>query len=138
MSPVLVHGSSISLAPIMEEEDIERREAGLIMKKLKSVLHRGVERYLTCDSVILPRNTLRRASHDILNLSEDQPSGLRGAIINLYLEEDGCSKRLAQVVADPRHKVKTLIKLTLYKHQASDATTLHLHSGYSIERCCKP
>ncbi|XP_068224373.1 DNA damage-inducible transcript 4-like protein [Palaemon carinicauda] len=119
-------------------EDVESREAGLVMKKLKSVLYRGVERYLTCENVILPRNTLRRASHDILDLASKHSSGLRGALIDLYLEDNGISKRLAQVVADPRHEPKTLIQLTLFRHPASDERTLQLNSSYSVKRLCKP
>ncbi|KAK7086923.1 hypothetical protein SK128_013298 [Halocaridina rubra] len=137
--PPIVHGSSLSLDPIIEEEDVESREALLINKKLKSVLHRGVERYLSYESVVLPKNTLKSASSDIVNLSVDQPGGLRGAVVDLHLDDNGCLKRLAQIVADPRHPVKTVIKLTLHKVlQPSDPNTLHLHSGYAIERCCKP
>lgn len=139
--PPVVHGSSLSLSldPIIEEEHVESREALLITKKLQDVLHRGVERYLTYESVVLPKNTLKGASNDILRLSTDQPGGLRGAVIELYLDENGCLKRLAQVVADPRHPVKTVIKLTLHKDlQSSNAKSLHLHTGYAIERNCKP
>ncbi|XP_066989841.1 DNA damage-inducible transcript 4-like protein [Macrobrachium rosenbergii] len=136
--PPVINGSSISLAPIIEEEDVESREAGLVMKKLKSVLYRGVERYLTCENVILPRNTLRRAALDILDLSSRHSSGLRGTLIDLYLEDNGKSKRLAQVVADPRRTPKTIIELTLYRDAASDDRTLQLHSSYAIKRLCKP
>ncbi|XP_064091531.1 uncharacterized protein LOC135205114 isoform X2 [Macrobrachium nipponense] len=95
--PPVINGSTISLAPIIEEEDAESREADLVMKKLKSVLYRGVERYLTCENVILPRNTLRRAALDILDLSSRHSSGLRGTLIDLYLEDNGRSKRFISV-----------------------------------------
>ena len=41
-------------------EEVETQEALLVMDKLQSVLRRGVERYLTCHAVLLPRPTLLR------------------------------------------------------------------------------
>lgn len=41
-------------------EEVETQEALLVMAKLQSVLRRGVERYLTCHAVMVPRATLLR------------------------------------------------------------------------------
>lgn len=106
--------------------------------KLQSVLKRGVERYLSCEKVRLQRSTLLRASHDVLRLASAHPSGLRGTLVELYLSNGQTTKRLAQVVADPRTKAATLIKLILHQDKATSPTTLCLGAGYTMERCCIP
>ncbi|XP_071541184.1 DNA damage-inducible transcript 4-like protein [Panulirus ornatus] len=136
--PPVIQGSPVSLSSITEEEEVESLEAQLIMRKLQSVLYRGVERYLTCDAFIVPRNTLLRASQDVLRLCTDRPHGLRSALVELFLSDGDSCKRLAQVVADPRQEVKTVIKLTLHQDDTSDPDTLHLRSGYTMERLCLP
>lgn len=136
--PPVIQSPAFTLSPITEEEEVESMEARLVTKKLESVLYRGVERYFNVDAFIVPRNTLLKAAHDILRLSSERPLGLRGALVELYLCYDGSCKRLAQVVADPRQEVKTVIKLTLHQDKTSDPATLHLRSGYTMERCCLP
>ncbi|XP_042210557.1 uncharacterized protein LOC121858297 [Homarus americanus] len=134
--PPVSRNSRLSLSSIREEEDAESAEAKLVMRKLNSVLYRGVERYLTYDAFLVPRNTLHRAAHDVLRQCSDRPHGLHSALVELYLSDGHSSKRLAQMVADPRQEVKTVIKLTLHQDHASDPTTLHLQSSYTMERHC--
>lgn len=136
--PPVIQGSPVSLSSITEEEEVESGEALLVMEKLKSVLHRGVERYLNYEAFLISRTTLLRAAHDVLRLSCDRPLGLRSALVELYLHDGYSSKRLAQVVADPRQEVKTVIKLTLHQDHTSDSNTLHIQSGYTMERHCLP
>ncbi|XP_045607246.1 uncharacterized protein [Procambarus clarkii] len=139
MPPVIHQGSPVSLSSITEEEEVESVEALLVMNKLKSVLYRGVERYLNCEAFLISRSTLLRAAHDVLRLSCDRPLGLRSSLVELYLHDGHSSKRLAQVVADPRQEVKTVIKLTLHKDlNTPDHNTLRIHSGYTMERHCLP
>jgi len=128
-----------SLASIREEDEYGCNiEANLVTDKLQSVLQRGVERYLTCEKVRLQRSTLLRAAHDVLRLASAHPSGLRGTIVELFLSNGQATKRLAQVVADPRKKAVTLIKLILHQDKATSPTTLCVGSGYTMERCCIP
>lgn len=137
--PPVIQDSSISLSSITEEEEVETQEALLVMAKLQSVLRRGVERYLTCHAVLLPRSTLLKAAHDVLRLCAQRPNGLRGAVVDLYLKDNDTCKRLAQVVADPRVDTKTVIKLTLHRDpSSSDPGVLNLLSGYTMERSCRP
>ncbi|XP_050724110.1 DNA damage-inducible transcript 4-like protein [Eriocheir sinensis] len=139
MPPVLQDStSSFSLASIQEEEEPDtQQEAVLVMRKLQSVLHRGVERYFTCNAVKLPRSTLLRAAHDILRLCSQRPEGLHGAVVDLYLNDGQACKRLAQVVADPKVDPKTVIRLTLHRDPASsDPGVLNLLPGYTMERSC--
>lgn len=137
--PPVIHDSSISLSSITEEEEVESQEARLVMAKLQSVLRRGVERYLTCHAVMLPRSTLLKAAHDVLRLCDERPNGLHGAVVDLFLNDNNTSKRLAQVVADSRVEPKTIIKLTLHRDPSStDQGVLKLLSGYTMERSCLP
>ncbi|KAG0693640.1 DNA damage-inducible transcript 4 protein [Chionoecetes opilio] len=123
-------------------EEGESEDVLAVMSKLQSVLRRGVERYLTCKTVLLPRATLLKAGRDVVRLCSERPGGLRGALVDLYLtdtDHHSCM-RLAQVVADPRMDPKTLIKVTLHRDPScSDPSVLSLLSGYTMERStCRP
>ncbi|XP_076044011.1 DNA damage-inducible transcript 4 protein-like isoform X2 [Oratosquilla oratoria] len=124
----------------MAEDDTDSGCARLVMGKLQSVLARGVEHYVdTCDNLLLSKSTLLRASHDVIRMTSDRPCGLRGAVVDLFLDDGDCCRKLAQVVADPKVAPKTVLKLTLHSAEpTSSSSTLEVLPGYTLERSCLP
>ncbi|XP_008418073.1 DNA damage-inducible transcript 4-like protein [Poecilia reticulata] len=56
---------------------------------------------LCCQVLLLPRNMITRVGHHILHSSADEPCGLRGASIRLYVEGKDDLKYVGTVVPDP-------------------------------------
>ena len=67
-----------------------------------------------CSStLVLSQDLLDRISGEISSLSEDEPCGLRGAVLTVLWAEEGRCEELAQVKADPNMPTTHHLLLTL-------------------------
>ncbi|XP_054647562.1 DNA damage-inducible transcript 4-like protein-like [Dunckerocampus dactyliophorus] len=85
-------------------------DAGLEQEKLlQQDVTRHIERCLTeakasilhCEALLLPRQMTARVGRDVLRSSADEPCGLRGASIRVYVETKDGLKSLGSICPDP-------------------------------------
>lgn len=77
--------------------------------RLHQDLTRQIERCLTeakpsvlrCQMLLLPRNMITGVGHHILRSSVDEPCGLRGASIRLYVEDKDGLQTVGNIFPDP-------------------------------------
>lgn len=88
-------GSECSL----EEEEREERSLQLhLVSRIERCLSDAKTSSLRCRELLLPRRMISYIARDILVTSTDEPCGLRGALIHLYLENKGALQKLGNVV----------------------------------------
>lgn len=68
---------------------------------MESCLTEAKQSVLRCQALLLPRNMISRVGQHILRSSADEPCGLRGASIRLYVESKDGLKAAGSVVPDP-------------------------------------
>ncbi|XP_032410799.1 DNA damage-inducible transcript 4-like protein [Xiphophorus hellerii] len=72
-----------------------------LTRQMECCLTEAKPSVLRCQVLLLPRNMITRVGHHILLSSADEPCGLRGASIRLYVEGKDGLKSVGTVVPDP-------------------------------------
>lgn len=75
------------------QQDVTRQMERCLAEAKASTLH--------CQMLLLPRQMTTRVSADVVRASADEPCGLRGAAIKLYMEVKDGLKSLGTVFPDP-------------------------------------
>ncbi|XP_038133574.1 DNA damage-inducible transcript 4-like protein [Cyprinodon tularosa] len=87
--------------PFSNLEDEERLLHQDLTRQMESCLTEAKQSVLRCQALLLPRNMISRVGQHILRSSADEPCGLRGASIRLYVESKDGLKAAGSVVPDP-------------------------------------
>ncbi|KAM4732050.1 DNA damage-inducible transcript 4-like protein [Anableps anableps] len=82
-------------------EDEQRLLPHDLTRQMERCLTEAKTSVLRCQVLLLPRNMLTRVGHLILRSATDEPCGLRGASIRLYVESKDSLKSVGNVVPDP-------------------------------------
>ncbi|XP_065131335.1 DNA damage-inducible transcript 4-like protein [Paramisgurnus dabryanus] len=90
-------GSQCSL---VEEESDEACLQLDLSKRIEKCLSDAKKSSLRCQELRLPRCMTERVAGDILRASEDEPCGIRGALIHVFLDNKGELQKLGTVTAD--------------------------------------
>ncbi|XDV43953.1 hypothetical protein PO909_012330 [Leuciscus waleckii] len=56
---------------------------------------------LHCSKLLIPEKLLEHIGHELVHLSVSEPCGLRGALIDLCVEQDGVYEAAGQIAVDP-------------------------------------
>lgn len=56
---------------------------------------------LHCSKLLIPEKLLEHIGHELVHLSVSEPCGLRGALIDLCVEQDGGCEAAGQIAVDP-------------------------------------
>uniref|UniRef100_A0A1A8NNW7 DNA damage-inducible transcript 4-like protein n=1 Tax=Nothobranchius pienaari TaxID=704102 RepID=A0A1A8NNW7_9TELE len=91
--------SFTNLDPGLEDE--QRLLHQNVTQQLERCLTEAKTSTLLCQVVLLPRHLLTRIGHHILCSSSDEPCGLRGASIALYVDNKDGLKTVGTVFPDP-------------------------------------
>nr|XP_055033249.1 DNA damage-inducible transcript 4-like protein-like [Misgurnus anguillicaudatus] len=90
-------GSQCSL---VEEEGDEACLQLDLSKRIEKCLFHAKKSSLRCQELRLPRRMTERVAGDILRASEDEPCGIRGALIHVFLDNKGALQKLGTVTSD--------------------------------------
>ncbi|TRY90131.1 hypothetical protein DNTS_031618 [Danionella cerebrum] len=97
---MLGHGRLGSECSLEEEEPEESSFHLSLSKHIKKCLCDAKGGSLHCQELRLPSGMISRVASDILSCSEDEPCGIRGALIHLFIESVGTLLKLGSVVLD--------------------------------------
>ncbi|XP_018588979.1 DNA damage-inducible transcript 4-like protein [Scleropages formosus] len=89
-----------NLGPMEDFEDSEEILQVELAKRIELCLSDAKTSRLHCRELHLPRQLTGRIAHDILRSSADEPCGLRGALIQVFLESKGTLQPLGTVTPD--------------------------------------
>ncbi|KAK2876026.1 hypothetical protein QQF64_005215 [Cirrhinus molitorella] len=56
---------------------------------------------LHCSKLLIPEKLLEHIGHELVHLSVSEPCGLRGALVDLCVEQDGTCEAVGQIAVDP-------------------------------------
>ncbi|XP_016098543.1 DNA damage-inducible transcript 4-like protein [Sinocyclocheilus grahami] len=90
-------GSECSLEE--EGEDDVCLQLGL-SKRIEKCLYEAKGASLSCQELRLPRRMTTRVAGDILHSSTDEPCGIRGALIHMFMESKGTLLKLGTIIPD--------------------------------------
>lgn len=91
--------SSLGSECSLEEEERDERSLQLdLVRRIERCLSDAKTSSLKCRELLLPRRMISYIARDILAASTDEPCGLRGALIHLYLENKGSLQKLGNIV----------------------------------------
>lgn len=82
-----------------DEDDMTSLKLDLI-KQIESCLVSAKAGSLRCRELLLPAGMTTRVAGDLLRASGDEPCGLRGAVIHLFLENKSGVQKLGTITAD--------------------------------------
>ncbi|NP_001245246.1 DNA damage-inducible transcript 4-like protein-like [Danio rerio] len=110
--------SSLGSACSLEEEEGEDVCLQLdLSKRIEKCLYEAKGASLRCQELRLPRHMTTRLAGDILRLSVDEPCGIRGALIHMYMENKGTLLNLGTVIPDqsltPTFEVSVVLQADL-------------------------
>lgn len=93
--------SSLGSQCSLEEEEGEDGCIQLELSKLiEKCLFDAKKASLRCQELRLPKRMTERVAGDILRASVDEPCGIRGALIHLFIENKGTLQKLGTVTPD--------------------------------------
>lgn len=75
------------------QQDVTRQMERCLTEAKASTLH--------CQALLLPRHMTTRVGVDVVRASADEPCGLRGASINIYVEREDGLKPVGGFIPDP-------------------------------------
>lgn len=85
----------------MEEEEGEDGCLQLqLSKRIEKCLFDAKKASLRCQELRLPKRMTERVAGDILHASVDEPCGIRGALIHLFMDNKGTLQKLGTVTTD--------------------------------------
>ncbi|XP_012679830.2 DNA damage-inducible transcript 4-like protein-like [Clupea harengus] len=90
--------SSLGSECSLEEEREERSLQLDLVRRIERCLSDAKTSSLRCRELLLPRGMISYIARDILAASIDEPCGLRGALVHLFLEAKGALQKLGSVV----------------------------------------
>ncbi|XP_063044219.1 DNA damage-inducible transcript 4-like protein-like [Engraulis encrasicolus] len=90
--------SSLGSDCSFEEEGEERRLQLDLIRRIESCLSCAKTASLRCRQLLLPRRMIPSIAQDILAASSDEPCGLRGALIHVFLEAKGTLQKVGTVI----------------------------------------
>ncbi|XP_076143692.1 DNA damage-inducible transcript 4-like protein [Alosa pseudoharengus] len=93
-----ISSSSLGSECSLEEEREERSIQLDLVHRIERCLSDAKTSSLGCRELLLPRRMISYIARDILAASTDEPCGLRGALIHLFLETNGALQKLGNVV----------------------------------------
>lgn len=82
-------------------EDEERLLQHSVVRQLEFCLTAAKTSALHCQALLLPRQMTSRVARDVVRSSADEPCGLRGAFVKVYVETKDCLKSLGAFSPDP-------------------------------------
>lgn len=85
----------------VELEDEERLLQLDVTRQIEDCLAAAKASSLHCQLLLLPRHMTSRVSHDVVGASADEPCGLRGAAMTLYVECKDGLRELGTIFPDP-------------------------------------
>ncbi|KAK7137648.1 hypothetical protein R3I94_013334 [Phoxinus phoxinus] len=93
--------SSLGSECSLEEEEREDLCLHLdLSKRIEKCLYDAKGASLRCQELRLPRHMTTRVAGDILRSSADEPCGIRGALIHMFMESKGTLLKLGTVIPD--------------------------------------
>ncbi|KAG9281253.1 DNA damage-inducible transcript 4-like protein [Astyanax mexicanus] len=93
--------SSLSSESSWEEDEDDMACLKLdLIKQIESCLVSAKAVSLSCRELLLPAGMTTRVAGDLLRASGDEPCGLRGAVIHLFLENKSGVQKLGTITAD--------------------------------------
>ncbi|XP_052430490.1 DNA damage-inducible transcript 4-like protein [Carassius gibelio] len=92
--------SSLGSECSLEEEGEDACLQFDLAKRIEKCLYEAKEASLSCQELRLPRRMTARVAGDILRSSTDEPCGIRGALIHLFMESKGTLLKLGTVIPD--------------------------------------
>ncbi|XP_056106213.1 DNA damage-inducible transcript 4-like protein-like [Rhinichthys klamathensis goyatoka] len=93
--------SSLGSECSLEEEEREDLCLQLdLSKHIEKCLYDAKGASLRCQELRLPRHMTTRVAGDILRSSTDEPCGIRGALIHMFMESKGTLLKLGTVIPD--------------------------------------
>lgn len=93
--------SFVSSAVGVDLEDEERLLQLDVTRQMEDCLAAAKASSLRCQLLLLPRHMTSRVGHDVLAASADEPCGLRGAAITLFVECQDGLRGVGSVFPDP-------------------------------------
>ncbi|XP_061899690.1 DNA damage-inducible transcript 4-like protein-like [Entelurus aequoreus] len=107
------------------QQDVTRHIERCLTEAKASVLH--------CEALLLPRQMTARVGRDVLSAATDEPCGLRGASIRVYVETKDGVKSLGNIRPDPDVTSTFELSLVLKAHQAHGWPPLkHIFDGNKV------
>ncbi|XP_067313173.1 DNA damage-inducible transcript 4-like protein-like [Pseudorasbora parva] len=94
-----------SLSSLGSECSLEEEREDLCLqlnlsKRIEKCLYDAKGASLRCQELRLPRHMTARVAGDILRSSTDEPCGIRGALIHIFMESKGTLLKLGTVIPD--------------------------------------
>ncbi|XP_016130221.1 DNA damage-inducible transcript 4-like protein [Sinocyclocheilus grahami] len=71
-----------------------------LARRIEKCLYEAKGASLSCQELRLPRRMTARVTGDILRSSMDEPCGIRGALIHMFMESKGTLLKLGTVIPD--------------------------------------
>lgn len=119
----------------VELEQEERLLQLYVTRQIEDCLTEAKASSLHCQLLLLPCHMTTRVGHDVMCSSADEPCGLRGAAITLYVEcEDGL-KCVGSVFPDPI--VTPTFELSVIFKSDKDAVWTHLFNIFGRHKVLK-
>ncbi|XP_030622731.1 DNA damage-inducible transcript 4-like protein [Chanos chanos] len=133
--------SSLGSECCMEDEFEEASLLSSLTKRIEKCLAEAKKTTLRCHQLLLPRHMIARVAGDILRAAVDEPCGIRGALINVFLDTDGKLQKLGIVTPDqsvtPTFELSVILKTQLeswpsLQHLFGSDKELRLRSEYRL------
>ncbi|XP_076862108.1 DNA damage-inducible transcript 4-like protein [Brachyhypopomus gauderio] len=131
--------SSLGSECSLEEEDLGLQRD--MIKRIEKSLVIAKKTSLQCHELLLPTRMTARVSGDIIRASVDEPCGLRGALIHLFMENKGHLHKLGTVTPDhsltPTFELSVVFRLDRdgwppLKHFFANDKVLRLRPEYQL------
>lgn len=138
---ICVTGSDFDLSPSTEdlfydpmEETILKEVVDLIAGSLREA--KDSDCALRCSKLLIPENLLEHIGQELLHLAASEPCGLRGALIDLCVEQGDVCESMGQLSVDP-YLVPTF-QLTLVLRLESEGLWPKIQGLFSAKSASTP
>lgn len=119
----------------VELEQEERLLQLYVTRQIEDCLTEAKASFLHCQLLLLPRHMTTKVGHDVMCASADEPCGLRGAAITLYVECKDDLKCVGSVFPDPG--VTPTFELSVIFKSNRDAVWTHLLNIFDRHKVLK-
>ncbi|XP_056326049.1 DNA damage-inducible transcript 4 protein [Danio aesculapii] len=95
---------SICIPDLSQSEFFDPTEEALCKEVVQLIalnLTDAKDGVLHCSKLLIPEKLLEHIGQELVHLSVSEPCGLRGALIDLCVEQDGSCQAAAQIAVDP-------------------------------------
>ncbi|XP_028823122.1 DNA damage-inducible transcript 4-like protein [Denticeps clupeoides] len=97
----------MGLIPALEEDRSDRSSEADLIRRIEGCLSQAKTSCLGCQELLLPRRLAAQITADILSLSADEPCGVRGALVRLFLEATDALQELGTLAEVDRSVTPT-------------------------------